>query len=251
MNNKSLTGIIVVALMIGSGMYWRSHHISLPSETEMPQILREAAGTAPIPQNDTPGRKALRDSFKQFLDENKSYQAEVDKHFTTGHLNGLLGANSLLSGDSQQIVSELQELKDLDQKHLTALQNFPEIFKTNLSAAGASKAEVEAFERGMRKGMSGGLEGVEKSLELEMKWLDASVELYQYAGENQSHMHARGAQLEFDDESVRQHFVELSQKVDDLGTQKDQAQAAFNNVQQQNRQKMGITAQDVGQANGQ
>ena len=213
----------------------------------MPQILKEAAGTAPIPQNDTAGRKALRDSFKQFLDENKSYQAEVDKHLGSPHLNGLLSANSLLSSDSPQIVSELQELKDLDQRHLTNIQHFPDIFKTNLTAAGATTAEVEAFEQGVRKGMSGGFDAVTKSLDLEMKWIDAMVELYQYSGENQSHMRARGASLEFDDETVRQHFVELSQKVDALGAQKDQAQASFTNAQERSRQQMGITAQDIGQ----
>lgn len=249
-NNKTVAAGVVLVLMVVFGVYRRSHHVSLPPESEMPQIMNEAAGTARIPDPDTPGRKALRDSFKYLLDENKSYQIEADRHFLSGHLNGLLYPISFVrAGEPQEIIAELQQLKALDQQHLTAIQRFPDVFKANLTAAGASVADANAFERGMRNEISGGaLDEVSRAMDLDMKWIDAAIELYQYANENQSNISGRcAARLEFTSDDVRAHFVYLSDKVDELGDQRDEATAAFNSRQRRNRHRMGLSSQDSGQ----
>lgn len=249
-NNKTLATIGILVLMAAFGFYWRTHHVKLPPESEMPQIVKEAAGTAPIPDPDTPGRKALRDSFKYLLEENKKYQIEADRYFIRGHLNGLLYANSFVrAGEPQEIIAELRQLKELDEQHFTALQNFPDVFKANLKAAGASAGDVDAFERAMQKEISGGaFDEVSQAMELDKKWIEAAIELYQYVSDNQSHISVRGAaQLEFDSDEVRSQFVYLSEKVEALGGQRDKATAAFNSYQQRNRRRRGLTSQDVGQ----
>lgn len=250
LNPKSVVGIIILVLMISFGVYWRSHHVVLPPETELPHILKEAAGTAPIPANDTSGRKALRDSFKYLVDENKAYQIATNRLFTYGHLNGLLFPSTFTRPDGpQQIVKELQELKVVDEKHLKAIQRFPDVCREKLEDAGASKTEVEAFEQAMRKEMAGGLDQVTQAMELEMKWIDATVELYQYAADNSSHLSLRGAtQLEFDNDDVRSQFMYLSQKVDELGEQRDTATANYQDLQRRNRQRLGVTEQDASAA---
>jgi hypothetical protein len=248
-NNRTVGAGIVLALMISFGVYWRSHHVSLPPESEMPQILKEAAGTAPVPASDTPGRKAIRDSFKSLLEENKSYQAEAERYFLRGHLNDLMYPNSFVnSGQRQEILAELQELKALDQRHLTAIQQFPEVFKANLTAAGASAGNVAAFDRGMRKEISGGaLDEVSHAMDLDMKWIDATLELYQYADQNQSHISTRYTQVQFDSDELRAHFVYLSGKAGELGDERDKATAAFEGRQKLNRRRIGLTSQDYGQ----
>ena len=249
-NTKTVAAGIVLIMMAAFGVYWRSHHVPLPPESEMPQIMKEAASTVPIPDPDTPGRKAIRDSFKYLLDENKSYQIEADRHFLSGHLNGLLYASSFVrAGEPQEIMAELQQLKALDQQHLTAIQRFPDVCKANLAAAGASGGDLDAFEVAMRKEMSGGaLDEVSRAMDLDMKWIDAAIDLYQYANENQSQISGRGAaRLEFTSDDVRAHFVSLSDKVDELGDQRDEATAAFNSRQKRNRHRMGLSSQDSGQ----
>lgn len=246
-NPKTVVGGIILVLMICFGVYWRSHHVVLPPETELPQILKEAAGTAPIPADDNSGRKALRDSFKYLVDENKAYQIATNRLFNYGHLNGLLFPSTFTRPDvPQQMIKELQELRSVDQKHLEAIQKFPDVCKEKLEDAGASSAQVRAFEQAMRKEMAGGLDQVTQAMELDMKWIDATVELYQYAVDNVSHLSLRGAtQLEFDNDEIRAQFMYLSDKVDELGEQRDTATANYQDLQQRNRRKLGITEADV------
>ena len=208
----------------------------------MPQILKEAAGTAPMPASDTPGRKAIRVRSVSLLEENKSYQAESERYFVQGHLRNLMYANTFVDSNSRQaILAELQQLKQLDQRHLAAMQLFPEMFKQNLTAAGASAENVAAFERGMQEGLRGG------ALDLDLKWIDAVSELYLYADQNQSHMtSSRYAQVQFDSDELRAQFVYLSDKVKETGQQRDNAMSEFENRQKQNRQRIGLTSQDVG-----
>jgi len=246
MNQKTLTACAILALMIAIGAYWRSHRLTFPPESEMPQILREAEGTAPIPDADPRGRRALRESFRFLVDENKKYQADADRHFMYGRLNSLMYPSSFTSaGTPQQIISELQELKELDQRHLRALQNFPEIFRKNLSSAGASAGDVSVFESAMRKQLSGGaLDEGSHAIELDMNWIDAAIELYQYASENQGHISGRGAYgLSFDSEDVRLRFQEISQKAEQLGRERDQAATAFTDRQARNRSQMRLWPQ--------
>jgi len=246
-NPKTVVAGIILLLMICFGVYWRSHHVVLPPEAELPQILKEAAGTSAIPANDDSGRKALRDSFKYLVDENKSYEIATNRLFNYGHLNGLLFPSTFTRPDvPQQTIKELQELKAVDQKHLDAIRKFPDVCKEKLEGAGASAAQVQAFEQAMRKEMAGGLDQVTQAMELDMQWIDATIELYQYAVDNASHLNLRGAtQLEFDNDDIRSQFMYLSQKVDELGQQRDTATTNYQDLQRRNRQKLGISEQDV------
>lgn len=69
MNQKTLTACAILVLMTDIGLYWRSHRLTLPPESETPQILPEAERTAAIPDADTRGRRAWRESFKYLVDE--------------------------------------------------------------------------------------------------------------------------------------------------------------------------------------
>jgi hypothetical protein len=249
MNRKKLFVALGVALMVALGVYRRIRHEALPSETEMATIMKEAAGTAPISDRDTAIRKAIRESFKYLLEENRSYESEVNQRFRTKYMANLLHPYSFaVDAYRQGAMTELRSLKDLDQAHMAAVQRFPDVAQSNLIAAGVSGADAKAFAAGTRGGDGGGIDGFSHATDLELKWIDSLLELYQFAEDNRTHigMHTT-AELTFDDENVRAQFMALANKVDDLSEQSTKAAAVLEGRQQRHSQRMSFTTRDSGQ----
>lgn len=249
MNRKKVFVAIGVVLMVVLGVYRRIPRNTLPSETEMVTIMKEAAGTAPIPDGDKPIRRAIRDSFKYLLDENKSYEDEVNRRFRSKYMANLLHPYSFAVDTYRQgAMTELRSLKELDQQHMAAVQRFPEVAQSNLIGAGVSEADANAFASGTRKGEGGGIDDFSRATDLELKWIDALLELYQFAEDNRTRigMHTT-AELTFDDENVRSQFMALANKADDLADQSAKVAAVFESGQQRRRQRMSFTTPDAGQ----
>jgi hypothetical protein len=246
MNRKAVASVAALVLMVVLGVYRRAHRSpSLPSDADMVTVMKEAAGTSPIPSVDPPIRKAIRDSFKYILDENKSYTDEADRRFATRYLRNLLHPYSFAAAPYRQgAITELQALKELDQQHLAAVQRFPEVAKANMLSAGISEADAEGFAGGIRKGMG---DEFARATDLELKWLDAVLQLYQFTEENSSHIGTPStSELMFDDDSVRSQFNEMAAKVDALGDQSAKAAAAFDTTQRR-RQRMRLSSRNTSQ----
>jgi hypothetical protein len=250
MNRKKVFVAIGVVLMVVLGVYRRIPRNTLPPETEMVTIMKAAAaGTVPIRGGDSPIRKAIRDSFKYLLDENRSYEDEVNQRFRTKYMANLLHPYSFAVDTYRQgAMTELRSLKDLDQQHMAAVQRFPEVAQSNLIAAGIREADANAFAAGTRKGEGGGIDDFSRATDLELKWIDALLELYQFAEDNRAHigMHTT-AELTFDDENVRSQFIALANKVDDLADQSAKVAVVFDSAHQRHRQRMSFTARDARQ----
>ena len=248
MNRKILFGALGFILVVGLVFYLRSHRNGLPSETEMETILKEAAGTAEIPKNDTPMRKAIRDSFKYLLEENKSHEDEVNTRLRNKYLANVPHPYSFAVDSYRQgAITELQSLKELDQQHVAAVQRFPEVAKANLVNAGASEADANAFAEGTRKGEGGGIDAFSRATELEMKWIDALLEMYQFADTNRTHisMHTTEA-LTFDDENARTYFMSLAKKADEIVDQIAKVASVFDSGHRRLLQRMSFTAREAG-----
>jgi len=241
MNRKAVLGAITLVLVILFAVYRHTHRNALPSEAEMATILKEAGGTAPIPSDDTPIRKAIRDSFKYLVDENRSYEDEASQRFRTKYMANLLHPYSFgVDTYRQGAMAELRSLKELDRQHMTAVQRFPEVAKTNLMSSGVSEADANAFAEGARKGEggSGGIEDFSKA-----------TELYQFADDNRTRIGMpTTAELTFEDEKARSQFMALAKKADDLADQSAKVASAFDTGQRRRMQRMWFTARDASQA---
>ena len=90
--------------------------------------------------------------------------------------------------------------------------------------------------------------GNDRATDLELKWIEALLELYQFAEDNRTHigMHTT-AELTFDDENVRSQFMALANKVDDLADQSAKVAVVFDSAHQRHRQRMSFTARDARQ----
>jgi hypothetical protein len=181
------------------------------------------------------------------LDEHRSYEEQVDQRFKTKFMANLLHPYSFAVDTYRQgAMTELRSLKDLDQQHLAAVQRFPEVAKTNLIGAGVSEANADAFASGSKTG--GGMHDFSRATDLELQWIDALIDLYQFAEDNRTHIGMQTtAELTFDDENVRSQFVTQAKKADDLADQRAKAAAVWESGQPRHIQRMSFTARDVGQ----
>lgn len=250
MNKKIVFGVITLVFVAALGVYRRVHHNALPSDAEMATILKEASGTAPIPGDDTPIRKAIRDSFKYLVDENKSYEDEVSQRFRTKYMANLLHPYSFAVDPYRQgAITELRSLRELDERHMAAVERFPEVAKSNLVSAGIPEADANAFAQGAKKGQGGGINAFSQAADLELKWIDALLELYQFAEDNRARigMGDNTGELTFDDENARTQFMALAAKADDLADQSAKAAVLFDSVHRRRIHRMEFTARDVNQ----
>jgi len=246
MNRKKAFGVMGLVLMVVLGVYRRAHRgNTLPSETEMVAIMTEAMGTESIPGNDTPIRKAIRDSFKYLLDEDKSYEDKASQRYRTKYMSNLLRPYSFVVDPYRQgAVTELRSLKDLDQQHIAELQRFPEVARSNLISAGVSEADANTFAEGIKKGGGGAsMEQLSRDTDLEMKWIDSLLELYHFAEDNRTHMGMPTTdELTFDDENVRSQFMAFANKADALAAERTKVSAASENGLQRRRPQISFTA---------
>jgi hypothetical protein len=250
-SNKKLTigSIAALILMVAVGVWTRRGDFgaSMPTEKDMPVIMKEAAGTAPIPANDPPARKAIRDSFRYLLEEDKSYNEDLEERFRTRAMANLLRPSSFGHVPSmEELIRELRELKDVEAAHLEAVQRFPEVARENLQKAGLGARDVEAFEKGMAKGMGESVELLADAITAEAKWIDAVIALYQFAIDNDAAISvSNNFTLEFEDEVTQTEFDRLASRVDELGKVSEEANAAFDASQQNAQRKSGITRRDL------
>lgn len=250
-SNKKLAlgSVVVLVLLVAVGLWTRRADFvsSMPTEKDMPLIMKEAAGTAAIPANDPPARKAIRDSFRYLLHEAKSYDEELEARLRTPAMVNLLKPLSFGHVPTmEQLITELRELKDLEAAHLEAVQRFPEVAQENLQKAGLSAAGKQAFERGMAKGMAETVELLAASIAAEAEWIDAVIALYQFAIDHEGAIRVNNDfVLEFEDEVTQTEFDRLAAKVDELGKLSEEANAAFDAGQQKAQRETGLTRRDL------
>lgn len=217
----------------------------LPDTAEIPQIMKEAAGAAPIPGDDTPQRKAIRDAFRYLLEDRREYEEETKKRTSSPEFASLMQASSFVPPVRDALMTQLRELRDIDEKHLHAVEQFPAVVDRNLRATGMSDSRVEAFDAGVQKGFSESLGQFRETTQTEMQWLDACLKLYQFAGEHESEVRVDGSQIVIEDEAVRTQFNDLEQKAEALRQKTADLANTLEQKQHENQQKFGITEQDV------
>lgn len=240
--NVLITLGVLAALIVVGVVVRKNRKPGLPDERDIPAIMQEAMGKIPVPASDTPGRRAVRDSFKYLLEEDKSYTAEVEERYRTRALVNLMKPHSFAHAPlAEEVLAEMKSLRELEERNMAAVARFREVTRENLTTAGIPAGEVAAFDRGMEKGMASTLEMMARSSEADIKWIEAVIELYRYAIEsNGSITVTDDFNLGFSDEGVRARFEELSAKVDEMAEMGDKASAEFNQNRENARKKFGM-----------
>lgn len=242
--------VALLAVLVAAGLWLRRDRLdpSFPSARDLPGIMREAQGSIRVPANDTPARQAVRDSFRYLVEEDRRYDAELEKRFRTPLMAKLLEPASFGHVPSmQQLITELRALKELHGGYRIAVQRFPDVTKHNLERAGLSPSGVQGLTHLVESDRAETHRLLAAALEAEAHWLDAVSALYQFAVDHEASIRlGSDQQLEFEDEVTQIEFDRLAGRVDELGQQAEHAVAAFDAAPPKVRRKAGITRRQPG-----
>jgi len=216
----------------------------LPGEHEMAQIMREASGAAPIPAKDTPGRRAIRQSFQYLLRTNAEYEKQLDAHLASPEFQALMTPPSFLPAAAPRTAGRLRLIRQLDAKYVADVNRFPEVAKQQVEQAGISGLELAGFKYGLQS--SGGMGDLTQPVQREMQWLDAVVALYDYAAANSQQVRVEQGELTIADDGVRDEFNRRWEQAEKLRAAAQAAGEAADAETERRRKSIGLSDKDFG-----
>lgn len=198
--------LIVSALStMGAAQLHRGFHHTDPKK-EMARLFAEASGKSAVSPNADWWDNLMRDFLRSVIDRNKRYSQEI-REFDTSATKHLYSPDSYSSREAmQKTIDQLQAILELDQKYGTARPLLQDL-EIKLRNVDASPNEKSAFLEGVKSTSEVFLGSQDKIMDLEKKWVDATVTLYQFTIDHRADYTIRGKKLVFRNDAMRLEFI--------------------------------------------
>lgn len=173
---------------------------------EMARLLAEASGKNPVSPDTDWWDSLMRDFFRSVIDRNKRYTQQI-RELDTSATKHLYSPESYSSKQGmQKTIDQLQAILQLDQKYGTARPLLQDL-ETKLRTVDASPSEKSLFLEGVKSSSEVFLGSQQKLMDLEKKWVDATVALYQFTIDHRADYSIKGKKLLFKNDAARLEFV--------------------------------------------
>lgn len=173
---------------------------------EMARLLAEASGKSPVSPDSDWWDDLMRDFFRSVIDRNKRYSQEI-RELDTSAMKHLYSPESYSSKEGmRKTIDQVQAALQLDQKYGTARPLVQEL-EIKLRNVDASQSEKDDFLKGVNSSAGIFLGSQDKLMDLEQKWVDATITLYQFTIDHRADYSIRGKELFFRNDAARLEFV--------------------------------------------
>jgi len=201
-------GIALIASFMGfSGASRQLHtfrHTDPKKETA--RLLAEASGKSPVSPDGDWWDELMRDFFRSVIDRNKRYSQEI-REFDNSALHHLYSTESYSTrARMQKIIAQLQDTLQLDQKYGTVRPLLQDM-ERKLQTVDASESDKQAFLEGVKSTSEVFLGSQDKLMDLEKKWIEATVTLYQFTIDHRGDYSVKGKKLIFKNDAASLEFV--------------------------------------------
>jgi len=198
---------LIVSFMAFAGASQQRHRFRhTDPKKEMARLLAEASGKSPVSSNSDWWDGLMRDFFRSIIERNKRYTQEI-REFDNSALKHLYSPESYSTrAGMQKTIDQLQATLQLDQKYGT-VRPLIEDMERRLRTVDASEGDKESFLEGVKSSSEVFLGSQDKLLDLEKKWVDASVVLYQFTIEYRADYAIEAKKLVFKNDAARLEFV--------------------------------------------
>lgn len=210
---------------------------------DIAELLRQAAGNKPATPDANWSDGPMRDFFRELLDRNQQYIAEV-------HALDSSAIKNLYSTDSyagkahmEKVMSQLRAAHDVDQKY-SSLEPVLKSLRDRVAAAHASEQDKRDFLKGMDEGLERLLKPRIELLRAEKLWMDSTLDLYGFMLAHSSDYSIQDTKLYFEDGAIRKQFTALQSKA--VAAHKDflKAKASFENARKDNMNQLGVSSSE-------
>ncbi len=242
-----------VGQVIGLGMSSRPE----VTEKDVPILMREAAGLSPIREPDNAARKAVRDVYRELIESQRAYEAQV-KALQTPVSETLLQGPSFASAEAMRAAMDhLQKMTAVEKQQGDALDGFHQRMLAAIDGLSWSQRKKDDFKAGLRSSFERENPFRQRVLDTELAWFAAMMEVYQFGLENQDKIavlnvrspdgkEVPGGQITIADEAVRAEFNQKMDEAEEMRKKFVEANSAFQQNQKANEKKVGVSRDELG-----
>ena len=154
------------------------------TEGDIPIIAREAAGLAPITKTDDASRTAVRECFKEVIQQNRVYQAEVDRL----NFDDLYTPSSYVNArKAEQILAQLQAALDIETGLEAGLNGVLARCEERFNTLGWSESYRKKFVTGFEEQFKKTIANRRPMVDSAKAWLNSIRDLYLFVLDNQGY----------------------------------------------------------------
>ncbi|HKW34990.1 MAG TPA: hypothetical protein VJN92_18410 [Candidatus Acidoferrum sp.] len=234
-------GVSVVGFLISFLSFMGSLNAP-PDKTQrnIAELLRQAAGKKPTTADANWSDGPMRDFFRELLDRNQQYIAEVHA-LDSSAIKNLYSADSYAGkAHMEKVMSQLRAAYDVDQKY-SSIEPVLKIVRDRVAVAHASEREKQDFLKGMDESLDRSLRPRTELLRTEKLWMDSTLDLYGFMLAHSSDYSIQDTKLYFADSAIRKQFTDLQSKA--VASHKGflKAKAALEAARKDNLNRLGVS----------
>jgi hypothetical protein len=215
------------------------------TEGDIPIIAREAAGLAPITKTDDANRTAVRECFKEVIQQNRGYQAEVDRL----NFDDLYTPSSYVNArKAEQILAQLQAALDIETGLEAGLNGVLARCEERFNTLGWSESYRKKFVTGFEEQFKKTIANRRPKVDSAKAWLNSIRDLYLFVLDNQGYFYVGGNQVRVSDPKVLAEFNEKLRQSNKLESEFEAASKLFNEQQKAHSSEFGVSPSDFGLA---
>jgi hypothetical protein len=250
---SALTGWTLLITILGftgaAGRFGRSPHF--PKDEQefgrmMSQAYKEASGAVPRDQYSKDElQMTMRDMFSDIIQFRQQYK-QAEGQFHTLEMRDLYAASSF--GDRRSIeetVRQLRNMASVDQQFFSLDSVFAKT-EARIQQKNWPERTKRDFLEGMRNSLAQNKQSRLAVYQAEQKWIDASVDVYTFAGSNFSAISVRRNRVVINDQATRETLNQKLRDAVELHQQFLEASMQYDREQATNAKKYGLSPSELG-----
>jgi hypothetical protein len=207
-------------------------------------LLKEAAGKEPRSADVNWWDAPSRDFFRDILERNQNYAAEVAA-LDTSAIKDLYSSRSY-GGDvhMQKVITQLKAVQAVDENYHGSLEPLIEKLKNRIAALNIPEEERQEFLKGLRQNLDQKLGPRNDLFQKEEAWLKSTIGLYDFAIAHISGYFIRDNKLYFHNDATKRDFISQQAKAVELHKDFLKAKEALEESRKNSLNKMGLSPSD-------
>ena len=207
-------------------------------------LLKEAAGKLPASANVNWYDGPTRDFFRDILEMNQRYTAEVAK-VDNSAIKDLYSSKSY-GGEvhMKKVVTQLRVALAVDEKY-TPLEPLIKKLEERVAATNASESEKQEFLKGLHGSIEKSLGPRHDLIQKEEAWMKCTIELYEFTIAHNADYSIRDNKLYFSNKAARESFTAQQTKAIALHKEFLKAKSAFEESRKSKMNQLGVSPSDL------
>jgi len=211
---------------------------------QMGSLLKEAAGAQPRSKDANWWDGPTRDFFKDILEMNQKYAAEVSA-LDNSAIKDLYSPESYVSvAHMQKVVDQVQAALAVDEKYIS-IEPIVKKLEDRVAAVNISESQKKQFMEGLKGSMDRHRAPRREVIRTEKVWMNGTIGLYEFMTEHKSEYSIKNKKLYFSNDAARVEFV--SQQAKAIAAHKEflKAKSAMEESRKKSMDQIGVSPSDL------